>query len=148
MILKFEFRFQDEILINRIPLPNTLNKFASFGFISENNFKDRFGEIESRNVLTNDEIDCNPRFIEVLEDFQRFLPEMVFLPSKKLKGSFMKNKKLGGVVNLEGSECLLRIVMNYERKVMFQIGVEKGNIGVRKIAENLIDVFCFLFGNI
>ena len=53
-------------------------------------------------MFSNEEIDCNPRFIENIEDFQRFMPELVILPSKKLKGSFMKNKKLGGVVNLDG----------------------------------------------
>jgi len=134
--------------VNRIPLPNTMNKFVSFGFISENNFKERFQQLEKTSMFSNEEIDCNPRFIENIEDFQRFMPELVILPSKKLKGSFMKNKKLGGVVNLDGTEVLLRIVMNYERKAMFQVGVEKGGNGMRKMAEDLIDVYCFLFGNI
>ena len=134
--------------MNRIPLPNTMNKFVSFGFISENNFKERFQQLEKTSMFSNEEIDCNPRFIENIEDFQRFMPELVILPSKKLKGSFMKNKKLGGVVNLDGTEVLLRIVMNYERKAMFQVGVEKGGNGMRKMAEDLIDVYCFLFGNI
>jgi len=125
-----------------------MNKFVSFGFISENNFKERFQQLEKTSMFSNEEIDCNPRFIENIEDFQRFMPELVILPSKKLKGSFMKNKKLGGVVNLDGTEVLLRIVMNYERKAMFQVGVEKGGNGMRKMAEDLIDVYCFLFGNI
>lgn len=148
IFLNFCLRFNDETHQQRIPLPNTLNKFLSFGFISETAFKDQFRTLDRRNIFSSEEIYLNPSFIERIEDFQRFLPEMTLLPSNKLKGSFMKNKKLGGVITMDGTEILLRIVMNYERQVIFQVGAEKANIGVKVLAEDLIDVLCFLFGNI
>jgi len=97
----------------------------NFGFIAEKSFKERFNEIEGRNLYQNELIHCNPRFIEMIEDFKRFIPELVELAFNKLKGSFVKAKKLGGVVNFGDMEFMLRIVLNYERKVSFQIGIEK-----------------------
>ena len=145
----FLIRFEDEIYIDRMPLPNTMNKYLNFGFIPQKSFKERFKEIEGRNLYANELIHCNPRFIEVIEDFKRFIPEVVELESNKLKGSFVKAKKLGGVVNLGEMEFMLRIVLNYDRKVSFQIGIEQnGNKVMRNIAEDIIDTYCFLFGNI
>lgn len=141
-------RFNEENRKNRIPLPNTLNKFIQFGFIAETAFKEKMMSLDRRNLFSSEEISLNPRFIERIEDFQRFFPEMKLLPSNKLKGSFMRNKKLGGVINWDGNEVLLRIVMNYERQAMFQIGIEKSNLGNKELVGDLIDTFCFLFGNI
>lgn len=101
-------------------------------------------------MFSSDFIDTNPRFIERIEDFKRFFPEFSELTSKKLKGTFQKSKKIGAIASLEGKEVLIKVLMSYERKVMFQIGVEKEKelFEVEKAVLELIDTFCFLFGNI
>jgi len=40
-----------------------LYKFVCFGFISENHFKKRF------QTTRENDLDCNPRFIENIDDF-------------------------------------------------------------------------------
>ena len=73
---------------------------------------------------------------------------MVELSSKQLRGSFVMNKKMAGIANIVGVEVLIRIVMSYDKKVMFQVGVEKNTGKLKKILENIIDTYCFLFARL
>lgn len=120
----------------------------NLGFIPDKVFQEKFKSLNTKNIFTNENMPCNPRFIEDINDFKRFFPELIDLESKKLKGSFVKSKKLGGIFNIGQYEFVLRIALNYEKKVMFQVGLLDNINANKQIANDIIKTFCFLFGNI